>query len=186
MSGNIETAVLGGGCFWCLDAVYRRISGVITVTSGYSGGNLKSPSYEEVCGGKTGHAEVVKIEYYAEEISYEDILDVFWVIHDPTTLNRQGADTGTQYRSVIYYLNDEQKNLAEKSRDILNSSGIYKNPVVTSIEPLADFFPAESYHQNYYSMNRMANPYCMSVIDPKVKKFIKSFPDFLKEPEGGY
>lgn len=184
-----ETAILGGGCFWCLDAVYRRVAGVISVTSGYCGGQGK-PTYEAVCQGDTGHAEVVKIEFNPALISYENILDVFWRIHDPTTLNRQGADIGSQYRSVIFYTNENQKAKAEQSKKEAESLGLYKNPIVTAIEPLmeplSNFFDAEDYHQNYYNMNRMANPYCMAVIDPKVKKFIGEFPDFLKEAGGGY
>lgn len=183
---QIENAVLGGGCFWCLDAVYRRVSGVRKVTAGYSGGKTRQTTYEEVCQGNTGHAEVVDIEFDAGVISYENILEIFWHIHDPTTLNRQGGDVGTQYRSVIFYLSEEQKSVAEKSRKELEDSGDYKNQVVTVIQPLTEFINAESYHQNYYNMNRMANPYCMAVIDPKVRKFIIEYSDFLSEPTGGY
>lgn len=182
----VEIAVLGGGCFWCLDAVYRRISGIDNVASGYTGGNLENPSYEDICRGNTGHAEVVKTEYNPEKISFENILEVFWNIHDPTALNRQGNDTGTQYRSVIFYLNEDQKVRAEKSRQEAEAAGLYANPFVTEIQPLGKFYEAEKYHQNYYDMNRMANPYCMAVIDPKVKKFIQHFPDYLKDGFGGY
>jgi len=182
----MEYAVLGGGCFWCLDAIYRRVSGVSNVISGYAGGKTKNPTYEEVCSGTSDHVEIVKIEYDPSIISFENILEIFWHIHNPTTINRQGADIGTQYRSVIFYLNEDQKKIAEQSLEILEKSGIFKEPIVTTIEPLSEFYTAEPYHQNYYNMNRMANPYCMAVIDPKVKKFIYEYSDFLKEPGGGY
>jgi peptide-methionine (S)-S-oxide reductase len=162
------------------------VAGVIKVTSGYAGGATGETTYEDVCTGKTGHAEVVNVQFDPVMISFENILEIFWHIHDPTTLNRQGGDTGTQYRSVIFTLNDDQKRMAENSKKELEASGEYENPVVTEIAPLTGFIPAEGYHQNYYNMNRMANPYCMAVIDPKVKKFIKEYPDFLSEPNGGY
>jgi len=181
-----DYAILGGGCFWCLDAVYRRVSGVVSVKSGFSGGGPKRPTYEEVCGGLTDYAEVVCIEFDRDQISYEDILEIFWHIHDPTTLNRQGNDVGRHYRSVIFYVSPEQKAAAEKSKKEFQERGIYPSPFVTEISFLDIFYLAEDYHQNYYDMNRMANPYCMAVIDPKVRKFIKEYPDFLKEPGGGF
>jgi peptide-methionine (S)-S-oxide reductase len=183
MASLQENAVLGGGCFWCLDAIYRRVSGVVKSTSGYAGGGSKNPSYEEVCSGTSGHAEVVQIEFDPEIISFENLLEIFWHIHDPTTLNRQGGDIGTQYRSVIFYISEDQKMVAEKSKKDLEAPGIFKNPVVTEIKPLVEFFAAEDYHQNFYDMNRMAHPYCMAVIDPKVKKFIHEYSDFLNKPE---
>lgn len=173
-----ETATLGGGCFWCLEAVYRRIKGVETVVSGYSGGASPDPTYEAVCSGLSGHAEVVQITYDAEQVSFSDLLDVFWVIHDPTSLNKQGADTGTQYRSVIYYHDDGQKTVAQQAIDELNTR--LDRPVVTELSPLEVFYPAEAYHQNYFDTNPHAG-YCMVVIDPKVEKFKAKFKALLKE-----
>jgi peptide-methionine (S)-S-oxide reductase len=164
-SGNVAT--LGGGCFWCLEAVYERIEGVNSVISGYAGGTTVDPTYEEVCSGRTGHAEVVRIEYDPERISYEEILDIFWKAHDPTTLNRQGADTGTQYRSIILYHDEMQKRAAEKS--IKEAGPLFDGPIVTEIRPLERFYPAEEYHQDYFDRNRLAG-YCMIVIQPKLKK----------------
>ena len=186
MQPKIEKAVLGGGCFWCLDAVYRKVTGVKNVISGYAGGSTKNPTYRDICTGTTGHAEVVSIEYDPDIISYENILEIFWSIHDPTTLNRQGGDIGTQYRSVIFYQNAEQKSQAENSKKEAADSGYFKSPIVTEISPMPEFTEAEDYHQNYYTMNRMANPYCMAVIDPKVMKFVRDHAEFLKEPGGGY
>lgn len=173
-----ETATLGGGCFWCLEAVYRRIKGVETVVSGYSGGASPDPTYEAVCSGLSGHAEVVQITYDAEQVSFSDLLDVFWVIHDPTSLNKQGADTGTQYRSVIYYHDDGQKTVAQQAIAELNTR--LDRPVVTELSPLEVFYPAEAYHQNYFDTNPQAG-YCMVVIDPKVEKFKAKFKALLKE-----
>ncbi len=166
---HTEVATLGGGCFWCLQAVFERVPGVLKVTSGYAGGTVENPSYEEVCGGKTGHAEVVQIEFDPGRISYEQLLDVFWRAHDPTTLNRQGPDVGTQYRSIILYGSQAQRLAAEKSRADLSASGAFRSPIVTEIAPLVKFYRAEAYHQDYYRKNPHA-PYCTFVIAPKLKK----------------
>lgn len=179
MPNNHELATLGGGCFWCLEAIYQDVIGVSKATSGYAGGVTESPSYEQVCSGRTGHAEVVQIEYDPAVISYEDLLTIFWRIHDPTTLNRQGNDVGTQYRSIILTHDEHQLELAQRSLAETEASDLYKNPIVTQIEPLDIFYPAEDYHQNYYKSNRY-QPYCLYVIDPKVKKFRKSFQEKLK------
>ncbi len=164
-----EVATLGGGCFWCLEAVFERVPGVLKVTSGYAGGTRENPSYEEVCEGKTGHAEVVQIEFDPKQISYDQLLDVFWRAHDPTTLNRQGPDVGTQYRSIILYSSDAQRRAAEKSKAELSAAGTYNSPIVTEIVPLVRFYKAEAYHQDYYRNNPHA-PYCTFVIAPKLKK----------------
>jgi peptide-methionine (S)-S-oxide reductase len=166
---KIETATLGGGCFWCVEAVYKRIEGVRNAVSGYAGGTTAKPTYEEVCSGSTGHAEVVQIDYDPAVISYEKILELFWIAHDPTTLNRQGADVGTQYRSIILYHDEAQKQIAESSRSALASSGKYRDPIVTEIVPLRQFYPAEDYHQAYFARNPNAG-YCSYVIAPKLKK----------------
>jgi peptide-methionine (S)-S-oxide reductase len=166
---TLEKATLGGGCFWCLEAVFERIDGVKSVTSGYAGGTVANPTYKQVCTGTTGHAEVVQIEYDPKIVTYEQLLDVFWECHDSTTLNRQGADAGTQYRSVIFYHDDKQKDLAEKSKATLSSSGTYSDPIVTEISPLKGFYKAEDYHQGYFDNNQSA-PYCTFVIRPKLKK----------------
>ncbi len=164
---KVETATLGGGCFWCVEAVYERFEGVIAVRSGYAGGDTPDPTYKEVCSGETGHAEVIQIDFDPAVSSYRDIIDLFWEAHDPTTLNRQGADVGTQYRSIILYHNDEQKRIAEESkRDAQERIG---QPIVTEIVPLEKFYLAEDYHQNYYDSNRQA-PYCTYVITPKLEK----------------
>lgn len=164
---KVETATLGGGCFWCVEAVYERFEGVIAVRSGYAGGDTPDPAYKEVCSGETGHAEVIQIDFDPAVSSYRDIIDLFWEAHDPTTLNRQGADVGTQYRSIILYHNDEQKRIAEESkRDAQERIG---QPIVTEIVPLEKFYLAEDYHQNYYDSNRQA-PYCTYVITPKLEK----------------
>jgi peptide-methionine (S)-S-oxide reductase len=162
-----KLATLGGGCFWCLEAVYTRTDGVTSVTSGYAGGSTENPTYEQVCSGATGHAEVVQIEYDPEVISYRKILDLFWRSHDPTTLNRQGADVGTQYRSIILYHDEEQKKEAEQSLKAAQTD--YNSPIVTHIEPLQHFYPAEEYHQDYYAKNPTRG-YCVMVIRPKLKK----------------
>jgi peptide-methionine (S)-S-oxide reductase len=167
MSNATETATLAGGCFWCLDAAYRQIEGVQGVVSGYTGGTRPDPTYEQVCTGSTGHAEAVQVSYDPDVITYPEILEIFWSIHDPTTLNRQGADAGTQYRSAIYYAGDAQKAAAEASRDEVQK--LWSNPVVTEIEPLGDFYPAEEYHQDYYARNPWQG-YCQAVINPKLKK----------------
>lgn len=167
--GTAAYAMFGAGCFWCSEAVFQRVPGVVKVESGYSGGQVKHPTYRDVCGGDTGHAEVIRLTYDPDKVTYEALLDVFWMSHDPTTLNRQGADVGTQYRSVIFYYSDSQKAIAEKSRKALEASGRYKSPVVTAIEPAGEFYPAEEYHQDYFNRNRAA-PYCRMVIEPKLKK----------------
>jgi peptide-methionine (S)-S-oxide reductase len=163
-----QTAVLGGGCFWCIEAAYRQLDGVISATSGYMGGQTANPTYEQVCGGDTGHAEVVKIVFDPAKISYERILAWFWDLHDPTTLNRQGADEGTQYRSAIFYADEAQKKTAEASKAAAAAN--FKDPIVTEITKAATFYPAEAYHQDYYFRNKSKNPYCRVVIEPKLKK----------------
>ncbi len=180
MSNNLETATLGGGCFWCVEAIYQDLRGVHAVVSGYAGGAIENPTYQQVCTGTTGHAEVTQITFDPEVISFEDLLYVFWRTHDPTTLNRQGADVGPQYRSVIFYHDNGQKNIAERSKQETDASGLWPNPIVTEIAPFRDFYEAEDYHQNYYSVNPN-QPYCRAVIDPKVQKFRKAFQDKLKE-----
>jgi peptide-methionine (S)-S-oxide reductase len=164
---RIEVATLGGGCFWCLEAVYERIDGVKSVVSGYAGGSKPDPTYTEVCTGTTGHAEVVQVSYDPEVISYQKVLELFWKAHDPTTLNRQGADVGTQYRSIILYADDTQRGIAERS--IAEAAGHLSNPIVTEIQPLKVFYPAEEYHQDYYAKNPYAG-YCSFVIRPKLQK----------------
>ncbi len=166
---NIKSAYFGGGCFWCVEAVFERIEGVVSADSGYAGGKTPDPDYSQVSSGATGHAEVVKIDYDPEVISYEELLEIFWKAHDPTTLNRQGADTGTQYRSIILHTNEEERKAAEKSKRELDASGAYKDKSVTGIEPLEKFYPAEGYHQDYYANNKTAG-YCRVVITPKLKK----------------
>ncbi|MBN1698068.1 MAG: peptide-methionine (S)-S-oxide reductase MsrA [Spirochaetales bacterium] len=169
MKGKTSFATFGGGCFWCLEAVFERIEGVVSVTSGYAGGQTINPTYREVCTGSTGHAEVVRIEYDPEAITYEKLLELFFKSHDPTTLNRQGADTGTQYRSIILYHDERQKEAAYASKKALQDSGRFDSPVVTEIKKLAAFYPAEDYHQDYYEKNPY-NGYCRVVIDPKLRK----------------
>ena len=167
-------ATLAGGCFWCTEAVLQRLRGVSAVQSGYTGGSVKNPTYEQVCTGSTGHAEAVQVTFDPAVISYEDLLGVFFELHDPTTLNRQGADVGTQYRSAIYYHDDEQKATAEKVIAAVNASGHYPDPVVTELAPLTEFYPAEDYHDDFYNRNR-AYGYCRVVIDPKIQKLTKNF-----------
>lgn len=176
---NREMATLGGGCFWCLEAVYKELRGVERVASGYAGGQVKNPSYYDVCSGQTGHAEVVQITFDPNEVSFKEILQVFFTIHDPTTLNRQGADTGTQYRSVIFYHTPEQQAIAEETIAELAAEKIYDHPIVTEIAPLREFFVAEDYHQDYFERNPY-QPYCMGVVAPKVAKFRKYFLGKLK------
>jgi peptide-methionine (S)-S-oxide reductase len=178
-STNDEIATLGGGCFWCLEAVFTELDGVKEVVSGYAGGDVADPTYEQVCTGSTGHAEVVQITYNAEKIDYEFLLDVFFSIHDPTTLNRQGADVGTQYRSVIFYHNEHQKNVSEDKIQEIEDEGIWDNPIVTQIAPLQEFYPAEDYHQNYFKKNPFAG-YCRAVISPKVLKFRARYTEQLR------
>ncbi len=175
-----EYATLGGGCFWCTEAVFSEIKGVRSVMPGYSGGKTINPSYEDVCTGLTGHAEVIQIAFDPEVISYKELLEVFFSTHDPTTLNRQGADSGTQYRSVIFYHSENQKQIAEQMIAELNSEKIRSSPVITQVIPFKTFYPAEDYHVNYYSRNPYAG-YCQMVIRPKINKLEKSFGDKLKQ-----
>jgi peptide-methionine (S)-S-oxide reductase len=176
---SLEIATLGAGCFWCVEAVFQDLKGVAKVESGYSGGNVKNPSYREVTSGTTGHAEACQIYFDPTQISFEELLEVFWTTHDPTTLNRQGADVGTQYRSAIFYHNDNQKQVAEKSKKEVGSV-IWDKPVVTEITKFSNFYIAEDYHQNYYNSNKGA-PYCQIVIAPKIEKLRKKFADKLKK-----
>jgi len=180
MTENRETATLAGGCFWCLEAVFLELNGVEQIISGYSGGSVESPTYREVSTGTTGHAEVVQVLFDPKKISYEDILKVFFTIHDPTTLNRQGNDVGTQYRSAIYYHNDAQRNIAETVIRELEGNNVWDNPIITEVAPLQNFYPAEDYHQDYYKQNS-DEPYCRIVIEPKVAKLRKYFMDKLKK-----
>jgi len=175
----METATLGGGCFWCVEAIYQDVIGVHKVVSGYAGGTVENPTYEEVCSGTTGHAEVVQIAFDPTVISFEEILFIFWRTHDPTTLNRQGNDVGTQYRSVIYYHDEEQKKIAEQSMAETDASDLWADPIVTEIAPLPIFYEGEAYHQNYFVDNPY-QPYCIFVINPKVQKFRKSFRNKLR------
>lgn len=176
---NIDTITLGAGCFWCVEAVFQQLNGVISVTSGYSNGHTENPTYKEVCTGTTGHAEVAQIVYNPAKITLDELLEVFWQTHDPTTLNKQGNDEGTQYRSAIFYHNQQQKETAEKYKNELNASGSWDNPVVTEILPLTKFYKAENYHQNYFNQNG-DQAYCTYVIRPKLEKFRKVFKDKLK------
>lgn len=177
---NIKTATFGSGCFWCTEAIFERLKGVQSVESGYAGGRSENPTYEEVCSGETGHAEVCKIFYNPEQISYEELLEVFWRTHDPTTLNQQGADVGTQYRSVIFYHNEEQKKSAEFYKKKLDQSGSWSKPIVTEISPLINYTSAEKYHQDYFA-NNPSQGYCSFIIAPKVEKFEKVFKEKLKK-----
>lgn len=178
-NNKLDTATFGAGCFWCVEAVFTELKGVTNVYSGYTGGHIKNPSYKEVCTGRTGHAEVAQIVYNPELISFDELLEVFWQTHDPTTLNRQGNDVGTQYRSSIFYHNEFQKERAEYFKKKLNEAEAFANPIVTEISPLGDFYKAEDYHQNYYE-NNANQPYCMMVVRPKVEKLRKAFKDKLK------
>jgi peptide-methionine (S)-S-oxide reductase len=175
-----DTATFGTGCFWCTEAVFQELKGVIKVTSGYSGGHVTKPSYEEVCSGTTGHAECLQIVYDPSVVSFDELLEVFWEAHDPTTLNRQGNDVGTQYRSAIFYHNDEQQKKAEHYKAELEKSHAYDKPIVTEITAFAKFYPAEDYHQDYYRLHG-SQPYCHLVIRPKVEKFEKAFKNKLKK-----
>ena len=180
MNTNLQTATLAGGCFWCLEAVYDEIKGVHSVESGYAGGHTPNPNYREVCGGDTGHAEVVQVHFDPNVVSYRDLLNVFFAIHDPTTLNRQGADVGTQYRSAIFYHDDEQKKIAEELIKDLNAQQIWDKPIVTQVEKLDTFYMAEDYHQENFA-RKPYQPYCMAVVAPKVSKFRKHFLELLKK-----
>lgn len=177
--GKLETITLGGGCYWCVEAVYENLQGVEKVVSGFAGGTVENPSYEAVCSGRTGAAEVVQITYDTTKTNLDEIFQVFFTVHDPTTLNRQGADIGTQYRSVIFYKNDEQKKVAESIIKELTDANAYSNKIVTTLEPYKKFYPAEDYHQNYYNNNK-EKPYCQMVIQPKIEKFEKVFKNRLK------
>jgi peptide-methionine (S)-S-oxide reductase len=171
---NIETATFGNGCFWCTEAIFQNLNGVIQVNSGYSGGDVANPDYKTVCTGLTGHAECLEIKYDSSRISFSDLLEVFWKTHDPTTLNRQGNDVGSQYRSVIFYHNEDQKQIAEAYKAQLDKSKVFSKPIVTTLEPYSKFYPAEAYHANYYNLNSTAS-YCQFVIRPKLEKFRKEF-----------
>ncbi len=178
-STTTDIATLGGGCFWCLEAVYDQLQGVTDVVSGYSGGRVPNPTYEQVCGGKTGHAEVVQVRFDPREISFREILEVFFSIHDPTTLNRQGNDVGPQYRSVIFYHSPEQEQTARQMIAELNAAQVWPRPIVTEVAPFSAFYPAEDYHQEYF-VNNGGQPYCQFVVAPKVAKFRKQFAARLK------
>jgi peptide-methionine (S)-S-oxide reductase len=176
---NLETAIFGGGCFWCLEAIFDRLEGVESVESGYMGGTVERPRYEQVCGGDTRHVEVVRVKFDPERISFSDLLEVFFSSHDPTTLNRQGADVGTQYRSVVFYTSDEQRQEAEEKIAALNAAHEFDDPIVTAVEPASTFWDAESYHQEYFDNNRY-KPYCQFVIAPKLAKFQKKFGERMR------
>ncbi len=177
---NNEEATFGAGCFWCVEAIYQRVNGVTAVESGYSGGHVEDPTYRQVTTGQTGHAEVIRLKFDPDVITFEELLEVFWHTHDPTTLNRQGADVGPQYRSVIFYHNEEQKQVAETSLKKTDASDLWEDPIVTEISPLINYYRAEDYHQNYFNNNPNAG-YCSVVIAPKVLKFKKEFPHLLQE-----
>ena len=179
----METATLAGGCFWCTEAIYQRLKGVGSVVSGYSGGSIDSPTFKQVSSGNTGHAESIQIEFDPSVISFEKILDVFFTTHDPTTLNRQGPDVGTQYRSVIFYHDDKQNEIAKRKIEILNRVQDDKGAgkIVTKVESFKNFYPAENYHQNYYETNKNSAPYCPLVIDPKIQKLMKEFSEDIKQ-----
>jgi peptide-methionine (S)-S-oxide reductase len=177
---DVEVATFANGCFWCTEAVFTEVKGVVSVVSGYSGGQMKNPSYEQVCSGSTGHAESLNITFDPSKISFSELLQVFWNTHDPTTLNRQGNDHGTQYRSAVFYHNEEQRKLAEQYKKQLDDSHVFKNPIVTEITPFTVFYPAEDYHQNYFALNPNAG-YCQYIIRPKVEKFRKEFGSKLKK-----
>jgi peptide-methionine (S)-S-oxide reductase len=176
-----QVATFGAGCFWCTEAVFLNVKGVEKVESGYSGGKIKNPSYREICTGTTEHAEVTQITFNSKIVTFEELLEVFWNTHDPTTLNRQGADEGTQYRSVVFFHNESQKNATEDYKKQLEASRLFKNPIVTEICPIKDFYKAEDYHQNYFALNPNQS-YCQYVIRPKVDKFKKQFGSKIKNP----
>ncbi len=177
---NMKIAVFAGGCFWCTEAVFQRLEGVVKVTSGYTGGNIKNPAYREITTGRTGHAEAIKIEYDTDIIKYQELLEIFFATHDPTTLNRQGADRGTQYRSAIFYVDDEQKELSESMINDLNAENIFDSPIVTEITKFNVFYSAEDYHQDYYNQNS-SQGYCQFVINPKLNKLQHTFKSKLKK-----
>lgn len=175
-----EVAVFGAGCFWCVEAIYQRVNGVVDIESGYAGGHVENPTYDQVVSGRTGHAEVARVVFDPQIISYEELLEVFWHTHDPTTLNRQGADVGTQYRSAIFYLSPEQRDTALKSLQKTNDSDLWRDEIVTEVTPLINYSTAEDYHQNYFNNNKNAG-YCSIVIAPKLEKFKKDFPHLLQD-----
>ncbi|MFB3813819.1 MAG: peptide-methionine (S)-S-oxide reductase MsrA [Terriglobales bacterium] len=177
---NVETAFFAGGCFWCLEAVFNQVNGAISATSGYMGGHVPNPTYRQVCTGTTGHAETVRVTFKPEEVSYGDLLGIFFAIHDPTTLNRQGNDAGTQYRSAIFYASEAQRQAAEQVIAALQTDQAFGGPIVTLVEPAGEFFPAEDYHQEYYA-NNPSQPYCRLVIEPKLRKFLHAFPQKIKQ-----
>ncbi|MCH8522910.1 MAG: peptide-methionine (S)-S-oxide reductase MsrA [Balneolales bacterium] len=179
MSSKLEQATFGAGCFWCVEAIFQRIEGVYNVESGYSGGHIENPTYQQVTSGRTGHAEVIRFDYNPDKVRFEDLLEVFWHTHDPTTLNRQGADVGTQYRSVIFYHNEEQRDIALASKSKTDASDLWQDPIVTEVSPLINYYRAEDYHQNYFNDNPNAG-YCSVVIAPKVRKFMRDFSHLLK------
>lgn len=177
----MEIAVFAGGCFWCTEAVFKRLKGVEEVESGYSGGRTDNPTYEDVSSGETGHAEAIQVKFDPEIITYGQLVEIFLKLHDPTTLNQQGADIGEQYRSVIFYLNEAQKEIAEETVDKFSKEKIYSDPIVTEIVPFEKFYKAEGYHQDYYEQNRNSNAYCRIVIDPKIQKLYRDFKDQVRE-----
>lgn len=179
-TNGLALATFGSGCFWCTEAIFQRVEGISKVVSGYTGGRVKNPTYREVCSGLTGHAEVIQVTYDPTKVSYESLLEIFWKTHDPTTLNKQGADVGTQYRSAIFFHSEDQKQLAIQYKKKLDESGAFDNPIVTEISPITEFYPAEDYHQNYFNLNGDA-PYCSYVIQPKLDKFKKVFKEKLKK-----
>ncbi len=179
-NSKLEIATFGAGCFWCVEALFQQLNGVISVESGYTGGKTDNPTYKQVCSGNTGHAEVIQIEFNPEKISFKDLVEVLWHVHDPTTLNRQGNDEGTQYRSAIFYHSEEQKRIAEASKTETNKSRLWPNPIITEISPITKFYKAEDYHQNYY-LDNPNQPYCSFVINPKILKFKKEFQHKLKK-----
>jgi peptide-methionine (S)-S-oxide reductase len=177
---NNTTATLAGGCFWCTEAIFKRLKGINSALPGYAGGEVENPTYDDVCNGTTGHAEAIQIEFDEKVIPFEKILDIFWHTHNPTTLNRQGNDVGTQYRSVIFYHNETQKKVAEASKNEVEKSGLFKDPIVTQIVPFTNFYVAEDYHKNYYDNNKDQG-YCSFVIDPKIHKLLKDYSNDVKE-----
>ncbi len=180
MNNNLSLATFGGGCFWCIENIFNKIKGVQLATSGYAGGRKPNPTYEEVCEGNTGYVEVVQIAYHPEEITYLDLLKIFFKIHDPTQINRQGDDIGEQYRSVVFYHTEEQKDISEALIQSLDAAHIWPSPIATKVEPIQNYFAAEAYHQNYYEQNKETNSYCSLVVRPKVEKFEKVFADMMK------
>ena len=182
MTNNTDTATFGAGCFWCVEAIFQQLDGVLKVTSGYTGGHIANPTYEQVCSKTSGHVEVAQVVYDPAKVSYDELLEVFWKTHDPTTPNQQGNDHGPQYRSVIFYHDNEQKNLAEKYKTELEKSGAWSKPITTTIEPLCHFYAADNYHQNYFNTNP-GQLYCRYVVQPKVEKFQKVFKNKLRQKE---